>query len=169
MGIKNSICGDAIRLPFKNETLDVVLSFDTIEHLINPDTFLEEVFRILKVGGLFIISTPNLSDFYSRIVFLFGYTPFNYTPSEFRVAVPISKLDTSMGHISVFTYKGFNQLLSIHGLRVLKSGGYFYCDDFHINKNPISDHGIGLYNIRRMINMILPISMREGMIFICKK
>lgn len=167
--IKNSICGNARSLPFQSETLDMVLAFDTLEHLIDPDVFLEEVFRVLKFGGIFILSTPNLSDFYSRIVFLLGYSPFNYTPSKFRVATPISKLDTSMGHVSVFTYKGLNQLLLIHGFKIIKSDGYFYCDDFYINQNPLSTHGVGLYNIRRIINRFLPITMREGMIFLCEK
>lgn len=168
-GLDNSICGSAMNLPFKNETWDIITSFDMIEHLKEPDAFLEEAFRVLKAGGIFIISTPNLSDFYSRLTFLFGYMPFNYTPSKHRVSVPISKVDTSMGHMSVFTYKGLNQLLSINGFHVIKSDGYVYCDEFHVNKNPLSGKGVGLYTARRLINKILPISMREGMIFISQK
>lgn len=37
---------------------DVVVSFETIEHLERPEKFLEEVSRILKDDGLLIISTP---------------------------------------------------------------------------------------------------------------
>ncbi len=50
-GAENAIVGDANNLPFNEETWDIVISFDTIEHLINPDDFLTESFRILKWGG----------------------------------------------------------------------------------------------------------------------
>ena len=48
--VNNAIVGDATRLPFRNESIDVITSFDLVEHLINPDDFLEESFRILKWG-----------------------------------------------------------------------------------------------------------------------
>ncbi len=40
-------------------TFDVVVSFETIEHLHEPARFLAEVRRVLRPGGLFICSTPN--------------------------------------------------------------------------------------------------------------
>ena len=166
-GVNNSIAGDAIQLPFKKETFDVITSFDMIEHLINPDDFLAESSRILKWRGWFVISTPNLADFYSRLTFLFGYTPFSYNPSKFRVATPFSKLETNMGHKSVFTYKGLRQLLLIHGFEVIKSEGYCYCDlnaDMEKRKREA-----GFYRFRERANKLLPNSMRKGMLFICRK
>jgi len=44
-----------------NNMFDVVVSFETIEHLERPNDFLKEVFRCLRPGGLFICSTPNKS------------------------------------------------------------------------------------------------------------
>jgi SAM-dependent methyltransferase len=43
------------------EAFDVVVSFETIEHLKQPSDFLREVFRCLRPGGLFICSTPHKS------------------------------------------------------------------------------------------------------------
>src|SRR3989344_372638 len=52
--------GDATNLDFlKDNSIDVVVSFETIEHLIDYKRFLMEVKRILKKEGLFIVSTPN--------------------------------------------------------------------------------------------------------------
>lgn len=82
---KPSVRADATQLPFKNGTWDVVTSFDTLEHLSYPDKFLAEAYRVLKSGGYFILSTPNLATFYNRIVFTLGYTPFDYEPSRFYV------------------------------------------------------------------------------------
>ena len=51
--------GDAIALPFTHEYFDVIVSFETIEHLKDHTRFLSECKRVLKNGGLFICSTPN--------------------------------------------------------------------------------------------------------------
>ena len=42
---------------------DVVISFETIEHLKNQDNFLTEIKRVLKDDGLFIVSTPNTDNY----------------------------------------------------------------------------------------------------------
>ena len=44
-------------------TIDVVISFETVEHLESPRLFLQNVHRVLKSGGIFIISTPNRTLF----------------------------------------------------------------------------------------------------------
>jgi SAM-dependent methyltransferase len=43
----------------RGECADVVVSFETIEHLADPGRFLGECRRLLRPGGLFICSTPN--------------------------------------------------------------------------------------------------------------
>lgn len=57
--VKNSpsIIGNATRLPFRNEIWDIITSFDLIEHLINSDDFLAEVFRVLKRGVVCDLNT----------------------------------------------------------------------------------------------------------------
>lgn len=50
---------DAKDLPFANRSFDLVVSMETIEHLLNPEVFLISVLRVLKEGGVFIVSTPN--------------------------------------------------------------------------------------------------------------
>jgi ubiquinone/menaquinone biosynthesis C-methylase UbiE len=52
--------GDAQNLyEVRNQTVDVVVSFETVEHVPNADAFLAEVSRVLKPGGTFIVSTPD--------------------------------------------------------------------------------------------------------------
>lgn len=50
---------DCEALPLGDETIDVVCSFETIEHLSNPGAFLAEAVRILRPDGAFIVSTPH--------------------------------------------------------------------------------------------------------------
>jgi SAM-dependent methyltransferase len=47
------------------KTFDLVVSFETIEHLADPAAFLREVRGVLRPGGRFICSTPN-RDFAGR-------------------------------------------------------------------------------------------------------
>lgn len=49
---------DANRLGLQTSCIDVVCSFETIEHVINVDAYLKEVKRVLNPGGVFIVSTP---------------------------------------------------------------------------------------------------------------
>lgn len=53
--------GSIEKLPFEDHSLDVVVSFETIEH-VNEELqtrFLEEICRVLKEDGMLIMSTPN--------------------------------------------------------------------------------------------------------------
>jgi 2-polyprenyl-3-methyl-5-hydroxy-6-metoxy-1,4-benzoquinol methylase len=69
---------DAEDMPFEAE-FDVVVSFETIEHLPRPEQFVRECRRALKPGGLYIVSTPlNLGGPYCSI-----HHTIEYSPSEF--------------------------------------------------------------------------------------
>lgn len=51
--------GDATRMPFADGQFDLVVSFETIEHLSFPDRFLAECARVCASRGTVIVSTPN--------------------------------------------------------------------------------------------------------------
>lgn len=46
-------------IPLKDKQFDVVISFETIEHVMNQSTMLSELKRVLKPSGILIISTPD--------------------------------------------------------------------------------------------------------------
>lgn len=50
---------DAIKLTFGNNFFDTVVSFETIEHITHWQKFLSEVHRVLKPGGILLLSTPD--------------------------------------------------------------------------------------------------------------
>ncbi len=54
-----AVRADAHCLPFGESCYDVVVCFETIEHLAKPELFLSEVNRILRQNGALFISTPN--------------------------------------------------------------------------------------------------------------
>ncbi len=53
------LVSDAHALPLADKSCDLVISFETIEHLLNPEKFVLEARRILDPAGIFLISTPN--------------------------------------------------------------------------------------------------------------
>ena len=53
------IRGDCSRLPFGDNSLDVVAAFEVIEHLEDWEALLREAARVLRPAGTFLVSTPN--------------------------------------------------------------------------------------------------------------
>ncbi|GJM59901.1 class I SAM-dependent methyltransferase [Persicobacter diffluens] len=51
---------------FADESFDTVVSFQVIEHIADDALFLKEIHRVLKKGGVAIISTPNIKKTLSR-------------------------------------------------------------------------------------------------------
>src|ERR1700722_13442332 len=58
------LSADARSLPLSDTSVDVVTSFETIEHFDRQDDFVAEVRRVLRPDGCFIVSTPD-RDVYS--------------------------------------------------------------------------------------------------------
>ncbi|MDR3068673.1 MAG: class I SAM-dependent methyltransferase, partial [Cellulomonas sp.] len=55
--------GDATAIPLPDDSVDVVVSFETIEHIDDYAAFVAEVDRVLTADGLFVLSTPNDTEF----------------------------------------------------------------------------------------------------------
>lgn len=51
------------RLALPSSIYDVVVSFETLEHVQDADVLLQELSRVLKQGGMLIMSTPNRENF----------------------------------------------------------------------------------------------------------
>ncbi len=79
--ISPPVLGNVEKLPFKNESLDLIFATDIIEHLLRPDLFLKEVRRVLKPDGIFYLSTNNAH-----------YIPFSYLINPLIVLEKISGL-----------------------------------------------------------------------------
>lgn len=54
----NFIQGDAENLPLSSNTFDLVICTEMLEHLVEPESALEEVHRIMKPGALFVGTVP---------------------------------------------------------------------------------------------------------------
>jgi ubiquinone/menaquinone biosynthesis C-methylase UbiE len=57
-----TVIGDAESLPFENETFDLATAAFLIVHLKDPTRFFDEVYRVLKNEGLFLVTNINQKD-----------------------------------------------------------------------------------------------------------
>ena len=79
--------GTAEQIPLPDNSIDVVVSFETIEHLPNPCRFLDESVRVLAPGGRLVISTPNKEIYSARLGARNRYHCSEMTQEEFASAL----------------------------------------------------------------------------------
>lgn len=60
-------------LPFKDASVDIVISMSVVEHLTNPEAAFRELSRVLKPKGILVAQTPSKYDYVSVLAHL---TPF---------------------------------------------------------------------------------------------
>ncbi len=61
--------GDVLNLDLPDNSVDVVVSFETIEHLADHQLLLKQFKRVLKTDGLLIISTPDKAEYSDKTGF----------------------------------------------------------------------------------------------------
>jgi SAM-dependent methyltransferase len=79
------LCADGVRMPLCKEAFDVVVSFETLEHIRPYRGFLAECKRVLRDNGTLVCSTPNRRLFSPNIQK--PLNPFHvheFWPEEFR-------------------------------------------------------------------------------------
>ena len=67
------ICGDIAKLPLQDNAYDFVSALDVLEHVRNDELAISEISRILKKGGIAIITVPHLMKYYTSQDKLIGH------------------------------------------------------------------------------------------------
>ncbi len=57
------LVGDGAELPLESNSADVIVSFETIEHLEEQERFLSEIKRVLSPDGILVISSPDRKEY----------------------------------------------------------------------------------------------------------
>ena len=91
---------------FQDQSFDVVLQIDTLQHLRNAEVMLRETARVGRVG---IVAFPNFAHWPNRLSVLRGRMPVTRR-------LPYQWYDTP--NIRVGTYKDFEALARKNGLRI---------------------------------------------------
>jgi len=103
------------QLNWKPESFDAITMLDVIEHLTDPRQVLAEAKKILKPGGVFALTTPNIESFIAKL-----------TKEKWYAILP--------GHLFYFSPKALEKILTETGFQIAKrrthtryfSAAYFF-------------------------------------------
>jgi SAM-dependent methyltransferase len=109
-------------LPLDDESVDIVICQEGIEHIPNHLALLREFNRVLKPGGRLILTTPNLSHLRARVSMLF-------TGAEYWKGMPPTEIDSIwfsdkdsdklyIGHLFQLGVHQLQTLISLSGFEV---------------------------------------------------
>lgn len=59
----NFVMGNASAVPLADSSVDLVVSFETIEHLTEQEAMLSEIRRVLRPDGLLLVSSPDKREY----------------------------------------------------------------------------------------------------------
>ena len=139
---KDRVRGDAKKMPLKGDSFDTVVAGELIEHLKTPENFLKECKRVLKSGGRCIITTPNKKSWVNRLT------------GSYNAEL----------HFTLFDKKELVSLLEKHG---------FVTEELHYlpytEESSEGSRHPSLFRIRSIIHSLVPDSLKEEMIVICRK
>jgi 2-polyprenyl-3-methyl-5-hydroxy-6-metoxy-1,4-benzoquinol methylase len=99
---------ETMELPFPPSSFDLVLCGDVIEHLRDPQSFLERMRPLLRPGGRLVLTTPNVANWTMRLGLLGGR--WRYTERGI--------LDRTHAHL--FTKRTLEETLERAGYRIVE-------------------------------------------------
>jgi ubiquinone/menaquinone biosynthesis C-methylase UbiE len=111
---------NALDLSFNNNSFDLIVSVDVMEHVGKPERMTEEIARVLKPGGVAFVTFP-------QIHFPVTYDPINRFLSYFSKA-KISQGAYAFGHEYLVDGDEFKKWAEKYGMTVVKEknlSGYF--------------------------------------------
>jgi SAM-dependent methyltransferase len=102
------------RFPFDNQSMDVVICNQVLEHTKEIFWVVAEIARVLQLGGALLLGVPNLGSLHNRLALLAGYQP---------PAIPVFS-----SHVRGFTIPDLTKFLELGGIFKVISvkGGNFY-------------------------------------------
>lgn len=111
---------DVMEIGLPKGEWNVIYANHVIEHFSDPDRFLDFCKMVMNKWTVLEIGTPNLTAWFNRILFLFGYVPHSVELSKHHnvgKAFDWNKEELG-GHIYVYTVPAIIQLLKIHGFKI---------------------------------------------------
>ncbi len=73
-GLNVDVVGSADAIPLPDESIDTVLCTQVFEHLRHPFESAREIYRVLKPGGYFIMTVPQMNELHEEPHDFFRYT-----------------------------------------------------------------------------------------------
>lgn len=114
---------DIFNNSLKPDSFDIILNFDVIEHLVNPEKLLKEIHKILKKDGICVLSTPNKYRFFGALLIFFGLRKFPYCLNPKNID---SKDNPDYWHQKEYMASELKSLVEKNNFQVVKVFKVFY-------------------------------------------
>ena len=117
--------GDIFKLPFADNSIDILISSEVVEHLPEPLLALQEMQRVLKPNGYAMVTTPNPRNLPEMVgyaldtITLGGFKKF-YWKGQDEVSAPKLSAEVGFGHVSVHPYPVWRDWFEEIGMPVVK-------------------------------------------------
>lgn len=127
-------------LPFRDSSFDCVMSNQVIEHVYDLDSFVGEMYRVVKTRGVAICCTENLSSWHNIGALTLGLQPFSLSNISCRAVIgnPFGLHHESakgremialksFQHVRVLSWLGLADIFRVHGFRIeeVRGTGYY--------------------------------------------
>lgn len=129
-GIKKIYKDDLnLKWSIPDNSVNVLVASQVVEHLSNTDNFISEIYRVLKPGGYAVIATDNMAGWHNILALIFGWQIFpltNLSTKKIGVGNPLALhrgegFDEGMlQHLRIFTIKALRELFEVHGFKIEK-------------------------------------------------
>jgi len=125
--VKTDINGPVVHLPFADNSVNVVICTEVLEHLTIGTPLAEEIAKIMRKDGRAVISVPNIVSLKSRIRVILGLLPISAASGD--CGSPLGGTGVLVdgnwvaSHVVDFNVKRLKQYLERAGLKVVKQWG----------------------------------------------
>lgn len=140
-GLDARVIEDAASLPFADDSFDAVVCTEVLEHLFAPHRAARELCRVLRPGGVVIVTVPNVAYWRRRAELLFGH----WNPTGDHLSTQQPWRDP---HIRFFNPRSLRAMLQEAGFCSIAVGGHL---GTFVHDLPL----------RTYVRTVLPTSMRS--------
>lgn len=142
--------------PAADGEFEATVAGDIIEHIVDTDSFVDELRRVTRPNGHVIITTPNLAFWLSRVRLLLGKTPWSFPGASYTVR---SDIMVDPNHIRVTNRQEWQALFEARSFKVVAVRGWSMF------------HAIGGNPTRKAVDRFLTrwTSLAFGLMFVLRK
>jgi len=166
------LCDD-LTIPFDDNAFDIVLSYDVLEHVLDPRATIREVHRVLRPGGkAFIVFPPyemviahhlDYITMFPGLHWIFGADTIVKAVNGILESPEGKRFNTQPQPLPKLSYRGDTKVLpSLNGLRSAEFVGL--CDDFEImskRRRPLLSNRLGPNHVvTRSLGLVMKLSDR---------
>lgn len=128
--------------PFKNNTFDKVLCSEVLEHIQANGEVLDEIHRIVRPGGILLVTTPCNEGILGGMIKRIGHSSVDGNSREYH-------------HHKGYSYKSLSALLSGHGFKVVENSyTLVFLTELYMGLTKLAIHALMMKKIDSQANAL---------------